>query len=41
MTAARPTARRGHWLLLALLVISVSINYVDRGNLYVAAATTA
>lgn len=31
--------RRGHWLLLALLVISVSINYIDRGNLSVAAAT--
>jgi len=26
----------GHWLVLALLVVSVAINYVDRGNLSVA-----
>jgi MFS family permease len=31
---------RARWLLLALLVISVSVNYVDRGNLSVAAATS-
>ncbi len=30
---------RGAWLLLVLLAVSVSINYVDRGNLSVAAAT--
>ncbi|MGA3026144.1 MAG: MFS transporter [Bryobacteraceae bacterium] len=27
---------RGHWMVLALLVVSVAINYVDRGNLSVA-----
>lgn len=26
----------GHWIVLALLVVSVAINYVDRGNLSVA-----
>jgi MFS transporter, ACS family, D-galactonate transporter len=26
----------GHWMVLALLVISVAINYIDRGNLSVA-----
>jgi MFS family permease len=26
----------GHWMVLALLVVSVAINYVDRGNLSVA-----
>ena len=26
-----------HWLLLALLVMSVCINYIDRGNLGIAA----
>ena len=29
------------WILLALLVVSVAINYVDRGNLSIAAATAA
>jgi MFS family permease len=29
------------WVLLALLVISVAINYVDRGNLSIAASTAA
>jgi len=33
------TVRRGQWVLLALLVASSCINYVDRGNLSVAAAT--
>jgi MFS family permease len=28
---------RGQWILLALLVISVTINYIDRGNLSIAA----
>ncbi len=33
------TARaRGQWILLALLVVSVTINYIDRGNLSVAAS---
>jgi MFS family permease len=41
VTPVQPAASRSQWLLLALLVISVSINYVDRGNLSVAAATTA
>jgi MFS family permease len=30
------TTSRGHWMVLALLVVSVAINYVDRGNLSVA-----
>lgn len=30
---------KNRWILLALLVISVAINYVDRGNLSIAAAT--
>ncbi len=33
------STRRGQWVLLALLVVSICINYVDRGNLSVAAAT--
>jgi MFS transporter, ACS family, D-galactonate transporter len=33
------TARaRGQWILLALLVVSVTINYIDRGNLSIAAS---
>ena len=28
---------RGQWILLALLVLSVTINYIDRGNLSIAA----
>ena len=33
------TARsRGQWILLTLLVISVTINYIDRGNLSIAAS---
>ncbi len=33
------TARsRGQWILLSLLVVSVTINYIDRGNLSVAAS---
>jgi MFS family permease len=32
---------RTRWILLALLVISVAINYVDRGNLSIAASTAA
>jgi len=33
------TARaRGQWILLSLLVISVTINYIDRGNLSIAAS---
>jgi len=32
---------RSRWILLALLVISVAINYVDRGNLSIAASTAA
>lgn len=33
------SAAKTRWTLLALLVISVAINYVDRGNLSIAAAT--
>jgi MFS family permease len=29
---------RGQWILLALLVLSVTINYIDRGNLSIAAS---
>ena len=29
---------RGQWILLALLVVSVTINYIDRGNLSIAAS---
>src|SRR5271168_3569322 len=29
---------RGQWTILALLVISVTINYIDRGNLSIAAS---
>jgi MFS family permease len=33
------TARaRGQWILLSLLVVSVTINYIDRGNLSIAAS---
>ena len=32
---------KNRWILLALLVVSVAINYVDRGNLSIAAATVA
>lgn len=32
---------RGQWILLALLVISVTINYIDRGNLSIAASRLA
>ncbi len=32
---------KSRWILLILLVISVAINYVDRGNLSIAAATDA
>lgn len=32
------TRVRGQWILLALLVISVTINYIDRGNLSIAAS---
>jgi ACS family D-galactonate transporter-like MFS transporter len=31
-----PKTSRGHWMVLGLLVVSVAINYVDRGNLSVA-----
>lgn len=36
-----PAAARSRWFILALLVLSVSINYIDRGNLSIAAATEA
>jgi len=29
---------RGQWILLSLLVVSVTINYIDRGNLSIAAS---
>jgi MFS family permease len=32
------TRARGQWILLALLVVSVTINYIDRGNLSIAAS---
>jgi ACS family D-galactonate transporter-like MFS transporter len=36
------TARaRGQWILLSLLVVSVTINYIDRGNLSIAASRIA
>jgi len=36
------TARaRGQWILLSLLVVSVTINYIDRGNLSIAASRLA
>jgi MFS transporter, ACS family, D-galactonate transporter len=35
------TRDRGKWILLALLVISVTINYIDRGNLSIAASRLA
>jgi MFS transporter, ACS family, D-galactonate transporter len=40
LAAAQPRASVSarNWLILALLVLSVSINYVDRGNLSIAAA---
>jgi MFS family permease len=38
-TATQRAVFRSRWLLLALLVTSVCINYVDRGNLSIAAAT--
>ncbi len=37
MTVSLPKPRGLHWFALALLVISVCINYADRGNLGVAA----
>src|SRR5690348_4747835 len=37
MQFAAPKPRSLHWIALALLVISVCINYADRGNLGVAA----
>src|SRR5579883_628983 len=37
MTRIRPQPRVLHWIALALLVVSVCINYADRGNLGVAA----
>jgi MFS family permease len=37
--SASPADHGGRWVLLALLVVSICINYVDRGNLAVAAAT--
>src|SRR6185437_14630495 len=37
MSWARSKPRTLHWLALSLLVISVCINYADRGNLGVAA----
>src|SRR5258708_7668418 len=33
----KPRGAASQWLVLALLVVSVSINYVDRGNLSIAA----
>ena len=38
MTAPMSTRVRGQWFLLALLVVSVTINYIDRGNLSIAAS---
>jgi MFS family permease len=35
------SAVNGRWVLLSLLVLSVAINYIDRGNLSIAAATNA
>ncbi len=35
------TRARGQWIILALLVISVTINYIDRGNLSIAASRLA
>jgi MFS family permease len=32
---------RGQWILLSLLVVSVTINYIDRGNLSIAASRIA
>src|SRR3984957_14660902 len=32
---------RGQWIILTLLVISVTINYIDRGNLSIAASRLA
>jgi MFS family permease len=32
------TRARGQWILLSLLVVSVTINYIDRGNLSIAAS---
>ena len=32
------TRARGQWIILALLVVSVTINYIDRGNLSIAAS---
>ncbi len=40
-TTSQQRLRRSPWVLLTLLVISVCINYIDRGNLSVAAATGA
>src|SRR5580658_6444130 len=35
------TRVRGQWIVLALLVVSVTINYIDRGNLSIAASRLA
>jgi MFS family permease len=35
------TRARGQWIILTLLVISVTVNYIDRGNLSIAASRLA